>query len=382
MFNKINKLKEYISKEIKIRGPISFRDYMELCLYQDDFGYYSQRNFPVGKDGDFVTSPHASRLFGCLLSVQVKECFENITYQYDLNICEIGAGSGILAKDILEYFKNFEPSIFNQLKYIIIEPIQRRKEVLREILSEYLDHIVILNALKDIYEFKGVIIANELLDAFPVHVIERNSKGIFEIFVDEKEGKFFEIRKEITNKRLLDYIRRNLSDIPEGYRTEVNLEIFDWIRDLSAVLKEGYVIIIDYGFSKEEYYAPYRNRGTLLGYSRHQTTEDFYKMPGLIDMTAHVNFSDVIEAFESEGFFCEGLTPQWAFLGGLDFERTVKKVLGEINPFSPELAGIKALIFPQGMGETHKVFMASKNIKKRIPLKGFSIKNMLNNQLR
>ena len=378
MVNDFGSLKGLLIDKIKKNGPISFKDFMALCLYEENLGYYSQDEIRIGKHGDFVTAPHTSKLFGYLLAVQIQQFFEILENQgQELSIAEFGAGTGVLAGDILEYFKRFSNGQLERLRYVMVEPLSKRREVLKKSLSGFKDNIKIVDCLSETGRFRGVVIANELFDAFPVHLIEKKEDEFFEIFVDvsSDEERLVEKAFKISDEALKDYVNTYLSHLPNGYRTEVNLEMKKWIDNLSSSMEKGFCLIIDYGYSREDYYADFRNRGTLLGYSRQRVTEDFFEYPGLIDMTAHVNFSDARLWFEQAGFVAEGFCPQWAFLGGLDMEQTMEKAFGRLEPFSPVLASVKSLIFPQGMGETHKVFVASKGVDKGVDLKGFKMKN-------
>ena len=380
MVNQLKGIKDVLSKKIKTHGSISFRDFMEICLYEDKYGYYSQEQIKIGKNGDFVTAPHTSKLFGYLLSVQIKEFFDILEKDSSLNICEFGAGTGVLAKDIIEYFMNFYPDIYERLQYIVVEPISKRRQILKEKFIDFQDHFKVIEDFKETKGFKGVVVANELFDAFPVHLIEKVDQDFFEIFVGlDKSGNLKEERVEISgsDRELREYINKYLKKLPDNYRTEVNLDMKKWIRNFSSDFKRGFCLIIDYGYPRDDYFADFRNRGTLLGYTRQRVTEDFFRYPGLIDMTAHVNFSDAAEWFQGAGFRCEGFCPQWAFLGGLDIEQTIEKAFGKLEPFSPVMAGVKSLIFPQGMGESHKVFVVSRDVEPKPKLKGFKMKNDL-----
>ena len=378
MVNDFKGLKRLLIENIKENGPISFKDFMSLCLYEENLGYYSQDEIRIGKDGDFVTAPHTSKLFGYLLAVQIQQFLKILGNETkELSIAEYGAGTGVLAGDILEYFKRFSKVQFEGLHSIMVEPLSKRREVLKRNLSRFEENIKIVDSFSETGRFRGVVIANELFDAFPVHLIEKKEDEFFEIFVDVSSNgeRLVEKAFKITDDALKDYVNTYLSHLPNGYRTEVNLEMKKWIDELSSIMDKGFCLIIDYGYSREDYYAEFRNRGTLLGYSRQRVTEEFFEYPGLIDMTAHVNFSDARLWFEQAGFVAEGFCPQWAFLGGLDIEQTIEKAFGRLEPFSPVLAGVKSLIFPQGMGETHKVFVASKGVDKGVDLKGFKMKN-------
>jgi len=368
-------LRKLLIEKIRREGPISFRDFMRQSLYHEEFGYYSRKELAIGKNGDFVTAPHASRFFGSLIAVQLIECFEHMKGE-SFSICEFGAGAGYLAYDIMKYLKDYEPEYFGSLTYFIIEPIENRIPVLAERLSDFSGSVKIIPEFSEVGGFSGVILANELLDAFPVHLVQKEKGNFFEIYIDvDQEGNLCEIAKEISHGPLSEYLQEIGGIIPDNYRTEINIAMKDWIGEISSSMERGYVILIDYGYPAGEYYAPYRNRGTLLGYTRQRITEDFLSYPGMVDITAHVNFTDLRKWAGEKGFRCEGFTPQWAFLGGLDPDETMNRVFGTIDPFSPVLAGIKALIFPQAMGETHKVIIFSRNLPDIGPLKGFRLKD-------
>ena len=369
------KLRKLLKDRIIKTGPVTFREFMKESLYNQDFGYYSQIDFPGGKHGDFVTAPHASLFFGSLLSVQISEFFEKLDNK-ECNICEFGAGAGYLAQDIMRYFRKHEPKLFQKLKYFVVEPLKKRRKVLQDRLSEFKDHFEIIEKFSECGRFSGVIVANELLDAFPVHLVEKKGGKFKEVYIGlDREERFLEILRKPSTSELAGYLDQLNDLLPDGYRTEVNLDIKDWIMEISGAMVEGFVLTIDYGFSSREYFAPHRNRGTLLGYSGQRTTEDFFSFPGMVDITAHVNFSDLLRWGEEQGMKCMGFTPQWAFLGGLDPDETMQKVFGKVDPFSPILAGIKALIFPQAMGETHKAMVLSKGLDNIGSLKGFKIRD-------
>nr|MDA8161891.1 SAM-dependent methyltransferase [Desulfobacteraceae bacterium] len=176
--------------------------------------------------------------------------------------------------------------------------------------------------------------------------------------------------------KLAAYIEELPEDIKEPYTTEVNLGVKAWINDVAQVISKGFVMTIDYGYTRKEYFAPFRNMGTLLAYRGQTVHEDLLARPGEQDLTAHVNFSDLARWGKEAGFSTIGYAPQWAFLGGLDFEDVVRGIIGsDFEPFSPKLAMIKSLILPQGMGSTHKVMVQAKGLETIPTLKGFKIKN-------
>ena len=366
-----------IQREIQEKGPITFKKFMEMCLYDKEYGYYTGQSLPIGCSGDFVTGPHTGPFFGTLIARQLIQ-FYYILQNNKFSLIEMGAGSGYLAYDILSYFKK---ELLDNIKYIIIEPNDNNIFIQKNILRDFLDNITWVKTIRDISPDRYCLISNELLDAFPVHLIQKTGRIFKEIYVDfdNKNKLFIESLGNLSSTELELYTSRLPDCLDEFYKTEVNLNLKKWIYDVSAVITNGFVMTIDYGYTKNEYFSPSRNRGTLLAYKGHMIYEDILARPGEQDLTAHVNFSDLHGWGMGAGFKTVGYSPQWAFLGGLDFEEVVLELMdGKIDPFSPKLAEIKALILPQGMGSSHKVMLQTKGFEQTSVLKGFKIKNMVN----
>ena len=372
-------LTDIIAAKIEKTGPVSFRNFMSMALYHPEYGYYRQSGFPAGGNADFVTAPHTSRLFGAILANQVEEFSHYVTPSPTslFTIVEMGAGAGHLAADLIRYLLEAHSGSLSEFRYVIVEPFLQTREIQKATLGEYDKYVSWVDSVTDIQTFHGCFLSNELLDAFPVNVVQKEQNGWHEVYVDysQQEG-FFETLKPVENEFLQRYVAMLPADLPVPYRTEVNPDIKRWINEVSSVMGSGFLLTIDYGHTWEEYFAPYRNRGTLLGYYSQQVVDDVLQHPGVIDITSHVNFSDVAKWGGEAGFSVIGYAPQYAFLGGLDFENTFRKIYGEIEPFSPQMGAVKMLIMPQGMGETHKVLIQSKGIDSQaIKLSGFSFVN-------
>lgn len=349
---------------------------MELALYHDPLGYYNQDRILIGKGGDFVTSPHTGPLFGALIANQIEE-FASILKVDDFTITEMGAGSGYLAKDILRHLKKHRKHLFSRLRYVIIEPADNWKNYQEANLEEFIHKVSWVKCLDDINGLSGCFISNELLDAFPVHLIQKEGGLFKELFVTIDSNEMFTyVPVEIQDESLKGYINILPGDLPEGYRSEVSLDMKRWIEEVASRIKSGFVLTIDYGHVRTEYFNPSRNRGTLLCYKDHMVDENPLDNPGDKDITAHVNFSDLKDWADGCGLMTIGFTEQWAFLASLDFQRTFEEYFGKIEPFSPLLASVKMLIMPQGMGQTHKVLILGKNVPTDLRLKGFSLKDI------
>ena len=375
-------LTEIIASKIKQSGPISFKEYMATALYHPKYGYYTRSSFPAGGNADFVTSPHACRLFGAVLANQLFEFkkYLDISPDSPFTIVEMGAGAGYLAADVIRYLEEaYLDTPGSSYRYFIVEPIPETRKIQSSNLGQYAQSVSWVNTLEELPAYTGCLISNELLDSFPVHVVQKESNGWFELYVDvNADNQFIEVFNPIDNAFLKKYVNLLPADLPLPYRTEVNTEIKKWISDVSASMVQGFVLTIDYGYTWNEYFAPHRNRGTVLGYQSQKVIDNVLQLPGQIDITAHVNFSDLVRWGSEFMFSVTGYAPQYAFLGGLDFENTFKRIYGEINPFSPEMGAVKMLIMPQGMGESHKVLVQSKGISSsKINLSGFSFVNHL-----
>lgn len=371
-----NELIKIIYDRVKEFGPITFKDFMEMALYHEKYGYYSGSYVPIGKKGDFITSPHTHCLYGALHARQIEEFWEILDHNA-FTVVEIGAGAGYLAQDILSYLSNRE--IFKSINYIIVEHKAETASYQQDLLKPFINKISWISRLSDIDSVTGCIISNELLDAFPVHLIQKKDSGFKEIYLDfKKNGNLTEVLADLSFPQLVEYTKKLPSYLPEGYRTEANLAIKKWISELAGIISKGFVVTIDYGHTRKEYFHPGRNRGTLLAYMNHSVNEELYERVGEQDLTAHVNFSDLHRWGKEVGFFTLGYAPQWAFLAGLDFEETFIELSGgKFDPFSPELAAVKMLLLPQGIGESHKVLVQGKGVPSSLVLKGFSLKNII-----
>jgi SAM-dependent MidA family methyltransferase len=220
--------------------------------------------------------------------------------------------------------------------------------------------------------FRGLFLSNELLDAFPVRLIEKEDGAISEIDVSIEGDRFAELRRPCGSE-VLEYVSTFCPDLPDGFRTEVNLAVRPWIREVAVRLLEGLALTIDYGYTAREYYDEERSRGTLLCYYGHEMNEDPYRNVGFQDLTAHVNFSALKAWGEEAGLRTIGFSSQGAYLISLGLDEVLSAMVGdEPDPF--DMARIKRLILPQGLGESHKV-LAQWQGPDRPSLRGFALRN-------
>ncbi|MCE5194255.1 MAG: SAM-dependent methyltransferase [Nitrospiraceae bacterium] len=379
----MNAVKQKIIDKIRKDGPVTFKTFMKMVLFEPGFGYYTSEEARIGRYGDFYTSSHLHPIFGAMLGKQIEEMWMLMEKPDDFNIIEIGSGVGYLCKDILEYFSGVKirgqkpRNIYKNIKYIIIEINPAMKEEQKKLLSEFDDKVIWKSSIKELSEIKGCILSNELLDSFPVHLIEMEN-GIKEIFIKSDGENLAELKQKPSTIEIINYLREFSTKLENGYRTETNLEIKKWLKEISEILKEGFILTIDYGYPSWDYYSEERNRGTLLCYYKHQISEDPYQNIGEQDITAHVNFSSVKKWAEELGIKTIGFCQQGAFLLGLGIDKSISNIYKTSSDYFAEIDKIKNLILPGTIGETHKVMIQYKGHRKP-ELKGFSIKNQLNN---
>lgn len=363
------KLSHVICQEITEQGAITFARFMELALYAPGLGYYSAGMQKFGKEGDFVTAPEISSLYSRCIAKQCDQILRHLTNGI---ILEFGAGTGEMAAEIL-----LQLEAYNNLpeRYFILEVSadlqQRQKELLASRIPHLSSRVEWLRELPS-RPLDGIILANEVLDAFPIHRFKQTSTGIKEFFVDLTQGDFcFKLAEP--NRQLLNEIQGFDLDFPLNYESECNLYIAGWLKSVSKIIKSGAVLIMDYGFPRHEYYHPDRDMGTLMCHYRHHAHDNPLFMPGLQDITAHVDFTTVALEGTKLGFSVAGFANQASFLlscGIVDFitdNCTFEERLNYANQ-------IKILTLPTEMGELFKVMALTKKLS--LPLLGFEIRDM------
>ena len=353
-----------IKERAQTEGSLSFRDFMDMALYYPELGYYTSDKSKIGGYGDFFTASELDPAFGELLARQIAEIYYKLNSK-NFKIVEIGAGKGYLAHDILTALKEKYPEVYENVEYVLIEKSPYHIKVQKEVLKEF-DNV---KWVQDIIDFEdesieGVILSNELFDAFPVHMIRKKNGKIYEIHIKVKDDDTVEEIEVPASKEILDYLNELRIDIPEGMTTEVNLDAADYIQKIGKKLKKGYVITIDYGFPSKELYKPYRMKGTLICYHKHKYSENFYENVGLQDITSHVNFSALKHYGEKAGLKTLGFTDQAHFLINLGLMDIFSQLQenGDYQSYE-RINRLKTLILPKGMGEKFKVLVQYKNVE-------------------
>ena len=384
-------LTEYIRREIDAQGGwISFARFMELALYAPGMGYYAAGAHKFGEAGDFITAPELSPLFGRTLARQVAE----IMARSSPHILELGAGSGKLAADMLAELEKLGglPDSYSILE-VSADLRARQKALMHERIPHLLSRVVWLNELPE--KFSGTIMGNEVLDALPVHLVHWRDRAITERGVALATGASPELRRSgdvgaASNEHGFVWQERPICDgallqiarqinVPDDYVSEICLAARGLINSLAHRLEQGAMLFIDYGFGAGEFYHPQRSSGTLMCHYRHHAHNDPFFLPGLQDITAHVNFTDIAVCGIDAGLELMGYTSQAHFLINCGITALLQDTSPEsLRDYVPLSAQLQKLTSPAEMGELFKVIALGKNLSPRhdqrisTPLCGFA----------
>ncbi len=357
---------EYIASEIlDVGGWIPFSRYMELALYAPGLGYYAAGSRKFGAEGDFVTAPEISPMFAKCLSLQVSQVLQAVGG----DILEIGPGSGMLAADLFAELKALGAAPKNYFLLEVSPDLRERQHaLLAERLAQDLGRFTWLDTLP--VQFRGVVVANEVLDVVPFALVHRHEGEILERGVILTDAGFAWEDKALDDGELK---RRAAAAFPPGdydYLSEFGLAAEGLVRTIAKLLAAGVALFVDYGFPQREYYHPQRSMGTLRCHYRHRFHGDPFLLPGLQDITAHVDFSAMARAGEQGGAEVEGFTTQAHFL--ISCGLAVLVAQGDPEATLSRLkktSAVHRLIDPSEMGELFKVLALGKGLA--APLLGF-----------
>ena len=374
---------------------------MELALYHSEFGYYARAAQRSGRAGDFFTSVDVGAMFGDLLEIQVAEMAEilaTITAEAAghaerttdfparaavnvFDLVEAGAGNGRLSSDILHAARRRHPDIFRRTKLHLVEASAAARGAQPATLGEVGKRLVSSTAQLP-PSFDGVLVANELLDAFPVHQVVMRRDGLREVYVDlaadsgrgsAPNPRLVTREGPLSTPALAEYLRRLDITLEPGWRVEINLRAVDWIRQAAQRLRRGFIILIDYGHEAPELYGVAHAGGTLTTFARHTMAgaesapaAPWLMTPGTQDITAHVDFTTVRSTAEAEGLATLGFLDQTYFLMGLlepgsHGSQGSQRLLSDLVNFESRLA-LKTLLMPGGLGSTLKVLLLGKGV--------------------
>ncbi len=354
-------------------GAIPFDRYMELALYAPGAGYYVNGARKFGRQGDFVTAPETSSLFSRCLANQCAE----VLAQTGGDILEFGAGSGIMAADILARLQELDslPGRY-QIMELSAELRQRQRETLAARVPDLLARVEWLDRLPGA-GWRGMVLGNELLDAMPVSRFRREADGWAESFIEGDVEAFRESWRPPAPglERALGALEGRLGAFEAGYTSEINLRLGAWMRAVTAFLGRGAILLIDYGYPERAYYHPERDQGTLICHFQHRAHDDFLLLPGLQDLTANVDFSALAQAGVEAGLELGGYTTQAQFLLGCGLDALLSDIgVAQGERYLREVQAAKQLILPGAMGERFQVMAFTCGIDPS--LRGFSSRDM------
>jgi len=369
-----------IADEIKAQGGhISFSAFMQMALYQPKLGYYQNLLHKFGDKGDFVTAPEMGSLFAQCLANAIAGYFNQSSSSQTEKLLEIGAGSGILAVNLLKALDKLG-ALPHQ--YFILEPsasLQNQQQVLlKQQCPQYYSKIVWLNELPK--NFTGVMVANEVVDAIPCNrFIKRNGEWYSLQVCCKNEGFEDYFEERAANKDLPEFLlaEEETSPYPDGYVFENRPLINGWMSALAESLQQGAIILADYGYPERELYHPQRDQGTLTCFVRHHAHNDPYQLIGLQDITAHVDFSEVARCADLHGLSIQGYTTQAGFLlenGITDMSQKQSNISDPKQQYQISQQ-VQQLLMPGQMGEVIKVILLEKN--STFAANGFSLQDHL-----
>jgi len=372
-------LSQKIEQEIRARGPISFSRYMELCLYDEDLGYYTSHAAQFGKAGDFYTSSDVHAVFGRLLARQFEEMWRALGSPAEITIKELGPGRGLFAQDVLGWSEKKFPDFFRAVRYVLVEQSPALRQRIEATIARHLksgkaelEEGMNGRGTTSVVPYEGtnvrdlapevpvLLFANEFFDALPVEIL--STKG--SVRIDARDGHLIETWAQSSPEEL-EFLDRHSIHPGPGERLEVPLAAQRFMDRIAASIQRGFLLAIDYGYTREEQLAG-RHRGTLKALRQHSISANPYEAPGEQDITADVNFTALAAAAEKHGMRTRKLMTQSQFLMGI----------GEANQFADAFEEcrlpqerakvalqLKRLVTPAGMGESFQVLIASKGIE-------------------
>lgn len=367
-----SELVQIIRDEIVRLGPMSCERFIELALYHPQLGYYSRERLRIGRQGDFITNVSVGKLFGEILANQIVELWELLNRPPEFAIVEAGAESGDLASDLLASLFESQPTV--SWNYVIAEPNNVKQDQQRQRLTGTTVRWV--SSLKDLSSITGIILGNELLDAIPTRVVERSEDQWREVHIVLEGDSFGFSLEPVQNPRLATMLGKIPTPLSQPYRTEINLAAQDWVRAATESLGRGFILLIDYGYSRTDYYSPLRTKGTLSTYRNQRRQENIFEGIGETDITAHVDFTAIAEVGLEAGCQLLGFTDQHHFMVGAGEER-MRSFAGDSA--TPQdrlerdrfLRAYKTLMHPEMMGLAFKYLLIGKGAPMTLKPSGF-----------
>jgi SAM-dependent MidA family methyltransferase len=311
-------LQQRIIERIQAEGPISFAEYMRMALYEPHYGYYVTGPDRMGWEGDYYTSTDVSPFFAHCLGKQLAQWWQKMGQPAHFLVLEQGAGRGHLGQEVVTWARDNHAALSGALDYRT-EDIRMGQDVITSLPTDG-NKAGAMNP--------SVILSNELIDAFPVHIVEVRDAHLYEVYVDVIDGRLSEVLDEPGSPEVaayLDSYHIPWASFGDGWRAEINLDALRWMRRVASMVPRGYILTIDYGDKAKALYTRYRRRGTLACYFHHQLNERPLARPGEQDITAHVNFSALIDEGRRQGFHLSTFTTQRLWLEELGIHKVLEQ---------------------------------------------------------
>lgn len=366
-------LVDELHTRIEREGRITFAHFMRTVLYHPNHGYYVNSSARPGRDGDFLTAPEAHPIFGYTVARQIAQMADLLGRPEPFTLREYGAGAGTLALAILEGFLAERPDLLAAVRYDPVEINPVRLSELRHTLAD--EGFEAQIGESEDARLTGCILANEFLDALPVHRVAVQDGALVEKYVVWRDGWFTEESDSPSTPALERYLADGGIELVEGQIAEINLELAEWIGMIATQLERGYVLLIDYGYRAERLFGPEYHAGTLRAYHQHTVSNDPFRAVGHQDLTAHVDFSALERAARAHDLCVLGLTTQADFLSGAGIgELLVAAQQWEGMTFDEYVAlrsSVIRMIEPGAMGR-FRVLILGRDVPESEPLIGLS----------
>ena len=355
-------LLDHIVSEIRSRGPLTVAEFMERALYHPELGYYTRAQQRSGRNGDFFTSVDVGPLFGEAIAVQLAEMWAVLKAAgaTTFDVVEAGAGNGRLARDVMDAAAAHFPDCYSHIRLTLVERSAAARAAQPATLGPHMACRPLLRSTLP-PAITGVIFANELLDAFPVHVVTRTTAGLREIVVSEEGGRLVESCREIANRSLEEYLRAAPGEIPLGARIEVGLAAAQWIQDAADGLQRGFLLLFDYGHEPGTLYSAAHPAGTLASHRGHRGEDAAWlTTPGDRDLTANVDLAAIRRAAGVAGLVTLAIVDQTYFL--LSIGLAARLETGHDRGAVARRLAARTLMMPGGLGSTMKVMVFAKAV--------------------
>ena len=367
-------VRHLIVQRIRERGPLTVAEFMSIALYHPEHGYYARAARRTGRNGDFFTSVDVGPAFGAMLARQFEEMWQRLEPDGSFDLVEAGASNGQLARDVLDAARATNPDFYSAIRLHLVDASPAARAAQQEMLAPHAAKVASSGAtLPD--SVRGVIYANELLDALPVHSVVMTEHGLREHYVDLDGDRLIERAGRPSTEALEEYLRSLNVDLKPGWRCEVNLAALVWMARACCALHRDFLLLVDYGHPAAEIYSARHAGGTLTTFVRHMADPSaegpaWLEEPGTRDITSHVDLTSVQRTAEQFGCSTLGVLDQGYFLLALGLADELATAGPSVAATRRRLA-LKTLVVPGGLGSTHKVLVFGRQIQGP-PLRGLS----------